>query len=223
MEWVERIRVLYALNDRRVELWEAEHEYAAEQASLEAQVALMAATRKVQLALPALPTAARKALVSLENHWSGLLLFVQCPWVPMDNNTAEREQRGPVVGRKNYYGSGSLWSGELTATLFSIFQTLRRCGLNPRPWLHAYLQSCAEAGGVAPQDAASFLPWNLSDECRREWAMPGSTPEEGDREPENESDELLRPGFHRPRACGDPPDHCGGPEQDPMGDLAAGL
>jgi hypothetical protein len=31
----------------------------------------------------------------------------------MDNNTAERAERGPVVGRKNYYGSGSLWSGQL--------------------------------------------------------------------------------------------------------------
>jgi transposase len=29
-----------------------------------------------------------------------------------------------VVGRKNYYGSGSTWSGELAAMLFSLFQTL---------------------------------------------------------------------------------------------------
>ena len=46
------------------------------------------------------------------NHWQGLTLFVEDPDLPMDNNQAERALRGPVVGRKNYYGSGAQWSGE---------------------------------------------------------------------------------------------------------------
>ena len=66
----------------------------------------------------------------------------------MDNNTAERSERGPVVGRKNYYGSGSLWSGRLAAMMFSLFQTLCLWGLNPRLWLTAYLEACAQAGGA---------------------------------------------------------------------------
>jgi len=33
----------------------------------------------------------------------------------MDNNEAERRLRNPVVGRKNYYGNGSVWSGVLSA------------------------------------------------------------------------------------------------------------
>jgi hypothetical protein len=37
----------------------------------------------------------------------GLTLFVDYPEVPMDNNYGERQLRNPVVGRKNYYGSGS--------------------------------------------------------------------------------------------------------------------
>lgn len=223
MEWVERIRVLYELNDRRVELWKAGKDDAAQLASLEAQVELMATTRKAQLAEPSLHPAARKKLVSLDEHWSGLLLFVKYPWVPMDNNTAEREQRGPVVGRKNYYGSGSRWSGELAAALFSVFHTLRRCGINPRPWLEAYLKACAEAGGKAPPDPASFLPWNLSEERRREWEMPGSAPVEATGEPGNEGGQVLRTGIHRPRDDGDPPHHRRGSEQDPVGDLAASL
>ena len=51
-------------------------------------------------------------------------MFVEHPEVPLDNNTAERAQRGPVVGRKNYYGSGAVWSGRLAALLFSLFQSL---------------------------------------------------------------------------------------------------
>ncbi|MBV8268916.1 MAG: transposase, partial [Planctomycetaceae bacterium] len=45
-------------------------------------------------------------------------MFGEHPEVPMDNNTAERAERGPVVGRKNYSGSGSVWSGRLAAMMF---------------------------------------------------------------------------------------------------------
>ena len=67
---------------------------------------------------------ARKVLESLGNRWNGLTVFVERPEVPMDNNTAERSERRQVVGRKNYYGSGSLWSGRLAAMMFSLFQAL---------------------------------------------------------------------------------------------------
>ncbi|MGZ3387141.1 MAG: IS66 family transposase [Isosphaeraceae bacterium] len=77
-------------------------------------------------------SARQKVLESLGNHWTGLTVFVEHPKVPMDNNTAERSERGPVVGRKNYYGSGSVWSGRLTAMMFSLSQTLCLWGLNPR-------------------------------------------------------------------------------------------
>ena len=60
---------------------------------------------------------------------------VEHPEVPMDNNTAERSERGPVVGRMKHYGSGSVWSGQLAVMLFSLFQTLCLWGLNPRQWL----------------------------------------------------------------------------------------
>ena len=223
MEWVESIRVLYERNDLRVELWKAGKDDSAELSKLELQVELMAATWMAQLAQPSLHPAARKKLESLKNHWSGLLLFVQHPWVPMDNNTAEREQRGPVVGRKNYYGSGSAWSGELTAALFSVFHTLRRCGINPRPWLEAYLKACAEAGGKPPPDVASFLPWKLSADRLREWRMPGIPPAEATREPGNEGGQVLRPGLHPPRVGGDPPAHRRGSQQDPVGDLATSM
>ena len=57
--------------------------------------------------------ACKKVLDSLDNHWDGLTVFVDHPEIPMDNNKAERQVRGPVVGRKNYYGSGSDRSGRL--------------------------------------------------------------------------------------------------------------
>ena len=64
-----------------------------------------------------------------------------------------------MVGRKNYYGSGAQWSGELTAALFSLFHTLERWRINPRT-LTEYLNACATAGGRVPEDFERFLPWN---------------------------------------------------------------
>ena len=61
---------------------------------------------EVHLKEPNLHGAKRKVLSSLHNHWDGLTVFVERPEVAMDNNTAERALRTPVVGRKNYYGSG---------------------------------------------------------------------------------------------------------------------
>jgi Transposase IS66 family len=127
--------------------------------------------RAEELAQLELHPARRRVLESLRDHWTGLTVFVEHPEVPMDNNTAERSDRGPVVGRKNYYGSGAVWSGRLAAMLFSLFQTLALWGINPRVWLTAYLTACADAGGQAPARPETLLPWNLSEEQRRGWSL----------------------------------------------------
>ncbi len=114
----------------------------------------------------------KKVLQSLLEHWPGLYLFVAHPQIPMDNNRAENTIRNPVTGRKNYYGSGSLWSAALAATLFSILQTLALWGINMRHWLTCYLNACAENGGKAPQNIDPFLPWLMDDERRAELARP---------------------------------------------------
>lgn len=118
----------------------------------------------------------RKTLESLQEHWTGLVRFVDDSRIPMDNNASERAGRGPAVARKNFYGSGSLWSGRLAATTFSLFATLAHWKLNPRLWLTWYLESCAAAGGKAPENIQTFLPWNLSAERRAALAMRTTTP-----------------------------------------------
>lgn len=75
-----------------------------------------------------------------------------------------------MVGRKNYYGSGAVWSGQFAATLFSVFQTLQIWGLNPRLWLRSYFDACAASGGKPPSNIEDFLPWTMSEETRRSLA-----------------------------------------------------
>ena len=66
-----------------------------------------------------------------------------------------------MVGRKNFYGSASQWSGELAATMFSVLMTMRRWQVNPRTWLSAYLQACAEHGNRPPSNLDAFVPWTM--------------------------------------------------------------
>jgi transposase len=174
LAWVERIGQVYALNDARRAVLEEPASFAAADARLREAVTALGAHGEAELTDPQLHPARRKVLESLGNHWTGLTVFVEHPEVPMDNNTAERAQRGPVVGRKNYYGSGAVWAGRLAAMLFSLVQTLCLWQLNPRAWLTAYLTACAEAGGAVPEDVGRFLPWNLSEEARRRWSVAGA-------------------------------------------------
>ncbi len=106
---------------------------------------------------------------SLSNHWPGLTIFVDRPDIPMDNNEAERRLRNPVVGRKNYYGGGSIWSGALSAVLFTIFQTFLVNDINPKLFLLHYFDACAANGGKAPENIDDFLPWNLSEQQKSTW------------------------------------------------------
>lgn len=104
---------------------------------------------------------ATKVLQSMTAHWGGLTVFVACSWVDMDNNQAERSMRSPVVGRKNFNGSGSEVSAELAATMYSVFATLKLWSLNLRTWLTFYLQACADNGNAPPADIDAFLPWKM--------------------------------------------------------------
>jgi transposase len=169
--WVARIGGLYQANDARLEVLDQPTAFAVKDRHVRQHVEAMATQARQELADPAIHPARQAVLESLQGHWEGLTVFVDHPEVPLDNNRAERVERGPVVGRKNYYGSGSVWSGRLAALLFSLFQTLCLWNLNPRAWLSAYLQACADAGGQAPPEPGRLLPWNLSEHQRQEWAL----------------------------------------------------
>ncbi len=102
---------------------------------------------------------AYKALKSLARHWDGLMLFLDNPAIPLDNNEAERLLRTSVVGRKNFYGSGSLKSGALAECAYTILLTAAKNGLNPLTYLRAYLNACANNSGKVPNNISCFFPW----------------------------------------------------------------
>jgi transposase len=180
LTWLRRVRELYRLNRERLRHLPETAEFADADAKLRQHVATMAAQRDNELADDRLREPCRKVLVSLNEHWSGLTLFVDDPRIPLDNNYGERLIRNPAVGRKNYYGSGAEWSGRLAVMMFSIFATLALWKINPRKWLRWYLDACAANGGKAPDDPASFLPWNLSETRLADLRSPTSSPSADD-------------------------------------------
>ena len=161
MGWVAAIAELYHLNGRRLQAKCGSAERAARHADLQQAVHRMATLRDGALADPVLAEPAAKVLQSMTVHWAGLTVFVDHPGVPMDNNVAERDARLAVVGRKNFYGSGAEWSGQLAATMYSLLMTVKLWQLNARTWLSAYLQACAANDNRAPPDLNAFLPWAM--------------------------------------------------------------
>lgn len=174
--WLRRIRQVYQINRQRLRHRPGSAPFQGQDALLRQAVEAMHAEAVRELSEPKLRQPCRKVLESLEEHWTGLIRFVDDPRIPLDNNASERAGRGPAVARKNFYGSGSWWSGRLAAAMFSLLATLARWKLNPRLWLTWYLGSCAAVGGKAPDDIEPFLPWNLSDEHRAALAMRTTTP-----------------------------------------------
>jgi transposase len=82
-----------------------------------------------------------KAIGYMVHMWKGLVLFLDNPQIPLDNNGTERAARGPVVGRKNHYGSHSLRGTEVAATLYSLVESAKLNGVEPRFYLRVAVRA----------------------------------------------------------------------------------
>lgn len=86
--------------------------------------------------------------------WDRLTRFVGDARIPLDNNATERSIRGPVVGRKNHYGSRSRSGTEVASRLYSILETCKLHDVDPAAYLNAAVIACARG--------ELLLPWNYA-------------------------------------------------------------
>jgi transposase len=113
--------------------------------------------------------AAAKVIATLNNEWDGLKRHRDLPHLDLDNNGAERALRTPVVGRKNFYGSGAPWAADLAADIWTITTTVAQNDIEPLHLLTGYLTCCAGNGGkpLTGDHLDAFLPWTPAGRARR--------------------------------------------------------
>jgi transposase len=90
-----------------------------------------------------------KAIRYMGGMWVGLTRFLDDSRIPLDNNATERGIRGPVVGRKNHYGSRSQRGAEVAALFYSLIESAKLAGVDPKVYLRTALQA-ALAGTLIP-------------------------------------------------------------------------
>ena len=200
-EWVEgileRIGRLYGLNAERLAEWDPQQtlekqsqEFQAAHQRLQAECEALFA--QAQRAVQALTAAAGKQpessppdprlgpLQSMLNHREGLEVFLARPYVPLDNNAAERALRRPVIGRKLSFGSHSEDGAALQGVLLSVFATLDMAGINLWRWLEEFLGECAVIGRQAVVvDPRAWLPWGMSGERLASLQVPRARARDG--------------------------------------------
>jgi len=98
-----------------------------------------------------------KALNYFLGNNEGLTMFLTEPDVPLDNNAQERLLRSHVVGRKTWYGTHSEKGAETAAILFSIVETCKLNGVNPREYFPDLVQAI-----LTRQKAFTPVQWKES-------------------------------------------------------------
>ena len=101
-----------------------------------------------------------KAIAYTLNLWPQLTVFLEDGHIPIDNNPAENAIRPFVVGRKNWLFSFSPSGARASAILYSLIESAKANGLEPRAYL-AYLFERLPLAKT-PEDIAALLPQHLS-------------------------------------------------------------
>lgn len=100
-----------------------------------------------------------KAIAYAPGLWPQLNTFLDDGHIPLDNNAAENAIRPFVVGRKGWLFSGSPRGAHASATLYSLVETAKANGLEPRAYLAFLFERLPEA--MTPAAVQALLPQNL--------------------------------------------------------------
>lgn len=81
-------------------------------------------------------TSLGKAINYYLQRKEGLHYFLKNKYVPIDNNMAERRQRCPVMGRKNYLHFKSINGADVGMFFYSVIESCKSNGLNARAYIN---------------------------------------------------------------------------------------
>ena len=69
------------------------------------------------------------------SRWKKLTVYIEHPFLEIDNNLVENAIRPTVIGRNNYFFSGSHESAQRAAMFYSFFGSCKMNDVNPQEWL----------------------------------------------------------------------------------------
>ena len=99
-----------------------------------------------------------KAIRYMGAMWPGLVRFLNDPRIPLDNNATERGLRGPVVGRKNHYGSRSLRGTQVAARFYSFIESAKLVDIDPKAYLRLAVRAALAGTSIPlPHEVATLL------------------------------------------------------------------
>jgi len=78
-----------------------------------------------------------KAVTYYDERKEALHQFLSHSVVPLDNNTAERALRAPVMGRNNFQGFRSIDGADVAMTFYSIITSCKAVKVEPRTYMLA--------------------------------------------------------------------------------------
>ena len=153
MEAVKMIKELYQIEEKaKEEKWSGEKHLAVRQSESKEITERIKTWALAQEVLR--ESAFANALVYMLERWKGLTRFIDDVRIPLDNNMTERALRGPVVGRKNHYGSRSKRGMEVAALFYSLLESAKLCGIDPKEYMRrATLAAIRKEAVVLPQKA----------------------------------------------------------------------
>jgi len=167
-EWVVEIAELYRINNERVKYPKGSEPFLQYDTRLRKALGEMKADSERKYD----GEAQVAAMNSMREHWSGLVLFVEYPELPMDNNLMENGIRPCALGRNNFLGNHSIWGGNLAACMYSLIQTCLLNKINPRDYLLHYFNVCANSRGNMDSDKTrACLPYNLDAATKGKMAL----------------------------------------------------
>jgi transposase len=103
-----------------------------------------------------------KAFEYALSNWPRLIHYVENVHLTPDNNVAENHVRPFAVGRKNWLFAGHPNGAKASATLFSLIETAKACGLEPYWYLRFLFEKLPLA--QTEEDFTALLPQNVSKE-----------------------------------------------------------
>ena len=105
-----------------------------------------------------------RALYYTQNNWQALTAFMSNPYLPLDNNAVESSIKPYALGRRNWLYVASPRGARAAAFIYTLVESAKACGLEPRAYLQALFERYPFATTV--EERRQLLPMFIKNVAR---------------------------------------------------------